>query len=146
MGRAGGILRASALVEVTGAEPERLLNALTDAGMGFSGVESLDGCTMRLTLRGGDLAAARSLAARCQCELRVVKRTGAPAFRRKIRRRVALMAALSLCFAALAASSLFVWEIEVQGNERVRQGRYFARWRTPAWDTAPSGRAGRRTE
>ena len=122
MWRAGGILRASALVEVTGAEPERLLNALTDAGMGFSGVESLDGCTMRLTLRGGDLAAARSLAARCQCELRVVKRTGAPAFRRKIRRRVAFMAALSLCFAALAASSLFVWEIEVQGNERVSTG------------------------
>ena len=122
MGRAGDMLRASVRVEASSAQPEKLLNALAESGVGFSGAESVDGCTLRLTLPAAALGEARRLAVRSQCELRVLHRTGAPAFRRRARRRMALMFSLALCFALLAASSLFVWDIEVTGNEDVSDG------------------------
>ena len=42
--------------------------------------------------------------------------------RRRLRHRLALMAGLAVCFALLAASRLFAWEIAVEGNENVSKG------------------------
>ena len=109
-------------MEAAGSSPEEFLNALAERGIAFSRPEPVDGCTLRLTLGAAELRAAERAALRCQCELRVLRRTGAPAFTRRVRRRVALAAGLGLCFALLGASSLFVWEIDVEGNERVSTG------------------------
>lgn len=115
-------LRGSVWVQVEGAEPPRFLNALAEAGIRFWGAEPDDDFTLRLALRPRDLEAARGLAARCQCTIKTLKLRGAPAVRRRLRHRVALMAGLAVCFALLAASRLFVWEIEVEGNETVSKG------------------------
>lgn len=114
--------RGGVRVEAAGSSPEEFLNALAERGIAFSRPEPVDGCTLRLTLGAAELRAAERAALRCQCELRVLRRTGAPAFTRRVRRRVALAAGLGLCFALLGASSLFVWEIDVEGNERVSTG------------------------
>lgn len=115
-------LRTSVWVQVEGAEPPRFLNALAEAGIRFWGAEPEDDFTLRLALRPRDLETARTLALRCQCSIKTLKLRGAPAVRRRLRHRVALMAGLAVCFALLAASRLFVWDIEVEGNEDVSRG------------------------
>lgn len=116
------LLRGSLWLEIQGAEPSRLLNRLSEAGLRFWDAEPADDFTIRLALRAKDLAAARDHAARCQCTLRVLRAGGVPAVKRKLRRRLALMAGLALCFAVLGISRLFVWEIEVEGNEQLTRG------------------------
>ncbi len=115
-------LRGSVWVQVEGAEPPRFLNALAEAGIRFWGAEPADDFTLRLALRPRDLETARGLAARCQCSIKTLKLRGAPAVRLRLRHRVALMAGLAVCFTLLAASRLFVWDIEVEGNETVSKG------------------------
>ena len=116
------MLRGNVWLEVQGAEPSRFLNRLAEAGLAFWDAEPEDDLTLRLAVRTRDLEAAKSLAARCQCTVTPLKLRGVPAVRRKLRRRVTLMAGLAGCFALLALSSLFVWDIEVEGNEKLTKG------------------------
>lgn len=116
------MLRGNVWLEVQGAEPSRFLNRLAEAGLAFWDAEPEDDLTLRLAVRTRDLEAAKSLAARCQCTVTPLKLCGVPAVRRKLRRRVTLMAGLAVCFALLALSSLFVWDIEVEGNEKLTKG------------------------
>lgn len=116
------MLRGNLRLEVQGAEPSRFLNRLTESGLCFWDAEPVDGFAIRISLGSKDLAAAQALAPRCQCTLKVLRRGGVPAVRRKLRRRVALMAGLAACFALLGLSRLFVWEIEVEGNETLSRG------------------------
>lgn len=115
-------LRGSVRVEVTGAAPERLLNALAGRDVRFWQGECVDALTLRLGLYTRDLPLARSLTARCQCELKVLRERGVPLVRRRLARRIALLVTAVVCFALLAASSLFVWDIDVEGNESVSTG------------------------
>ena len=116
------MLRGNVWLEVQGAEPSRFLNRLAEAGLAFWDAEPEDDLTLRLAVRTRDLEAAKSLAARCQCTVTPLELRGVPAVRRKLRRRVTLMAGLAVCFALLALSSLFVWDIEVEGNEKLTKG------------------------
>lgn len=76
----------------------------------------MDDFTIRFAIKLRELETAKSLAARCQCTLRVLKTGGVPTVKRRLRRRLALMAGLAVCFAVLGISRLFVWEIEVRGQ------------------------------
>lgn len=116
------ILRGSVRAEISGAAPEKCLNALTDAGVGFWDAVSEDAFTVRLGMAARDLGDARAIAGRSQCSLRVLRERGAPAVRRRLRRRLALLGTAAACFVLLAASSLFVWDIDVEGNETVSTG------------------------
>ena len=116
------LLHGSVRVEISGATPERMLNALAEDGVSFWDAEPTDAFTFRFGMYTRDLKRARALASRCQCELKLLRERGAPLFRRRLRRRLALLVTAVLCFALLAASSLFVWDIDVEGNESVSEG------------------------
>lgn len=120
--RLSEILRGSVRVEVSGAAPQRLLNAMSEADMPFWDAVPQDAFTIRLGLYSRDLRNAKALATRCQCELKLLRESGAPVVKRRLRRRVALLVTAVSCFALLAASSLFAWDIRVEGNEQVSTG------------------------
>lgn len=120
--RLSEILRGSVRVEVSGAAPQRLLNAMSEADMPFWDAVPQDAFTIRLGLYSRDLRDAKALASRCQCELKLLRESGVPVVKRRLRRRVALLVTAVCCFALLAASSLFVWDIRVEGNEQVSTG------------------------
>lgn len=122
MPRLSEILRGSVRAEVSGAAPQRLLNAMSEADMPFWDAVPQDAFTIRLGLYSRDLRDAKALATRCQCELKLLRESGAPVVKRRLRRRVALLVTAVCCFALLAASSLFVWDIRVEGNEQVSTG------------------------
>ena len=120
--RLSEILRGSVRVEVSGAAPQRLLNAMSEADMPFWDAVPQDAFKIRLGLYSRDLRDAKALATRCQCELKLLRESGAPVVKRRLRRRVALLVTAVSCFALLAASSLFAWDIRVEGNEQVSTG------------------------
>lgn len=120
--RLSEILRGSVRVEVSGAAPQRLLNAMSEADMPFWDAVPQDAFTICLGLYSRDLRDAKALASRCQCELKLLRESGVPVVKRRLRRRVALLVTAVCCFALLAASSLFVWDIRIEGNEQVSTG------------------------
>ena len=115
-------LRGGVRAEACGAEPGRFLNALAASGTPYRAASAVAGVTLRLELDAADMAAARAAAARSQCTLRVLRERGAGAAARRLRRRIALLAAGAACFALLAASSLFVWRVDISGCETVPEG------------------------
>ena len=114
--------RGSVLCEIRGAAPLRCLNALGEAGIEAKRAERADEFTLRLTLDERDYSAAAAIAARSQCELARISSRGGALLARRLRRRIALLTAAVVCFALLAAGSLFVWEIDISGCESVTEG------------------------
>ena len=114
--------RGSVLCEIRGAAPLRCLNALGEAGIEAKRAERADEFTLRLTLDERDYSAAAAIAARSQCELARISSRGGARLARRLRRRIALLTAAVVCFALLAAGSLFVWEIDISGCESVTEG------------------------
>ena len=114
--------RGSVLCEIRGAAPLRCLNALGEAGIEAKRAERADEFTLRLTLDERDYSQAAAIAARSQCELARISSRGGALLARRLRRRIALLTAAVVCFALLAAGSLFVWEIDISGCESVTEG------------------------
>ena len=114
--------RGSVLCEIRGAAPLRCLNALGEAGIEAKRAERADEFTLRLTLDERDYSPAAAIAARRECELARISSRGGALLARRLRRRIALLTAAVVCFALLAAGSLFVWEIDISGCESVTEG------------------------
>lgn len=65
----------------------------------------------------------RRLLRRCQCTVKTVSRRGLPRLLRRAARYRGLCAALLLLMLAVSVSSLFVWRIDVTGNEALTTGQ-----------------------
>lgn len=114
-------LRGSQRLEVSGPFPERFLNICAANGVGFWGVEWVDGHTLRLWMTRRDARRARELAERSFCALEPVERSGVPFFLARFRRRYALLAGLACSLLAVCVLSQFVLVIEVSGNETISE-------------------------
>lgn len=106
-------------IEATGTRPQELLNRCAREGIRFRSCKTLDSYTIRFAIARQDEKRLHSLAKYAGCETKSIKRAGVPFFMFRIRGRLALFAGLALTLAVLLASSLFIWEIEVTGNETV---------------------------
>jgi similar to stage IV sporulation protein len=119
MERLTDLLRGCVTLKAGGAFPAGLLNRLARGGVVFWNVVPEDPFTLTLTIRTRDVKRAQEIAKRCQCTLAAARGRGAPAALRRLRRRVMLVLGLILCLAFLFWSSLYIWDIEVVGNENV---------------------------
>lgn len=115
-------LRGWSELEVQGAVPERVLNAMAARNIPFWGVRKQDGCTMRFKVRRKYVETASGLARKSQCTVTDSKACGAPVKMKALRMRYALLVGAFLCTAVLAVSSCFVWDIRVVGNETLSTG------------------------
>lgn len=104
---------------VTGAEPERFLNACAKAGVLFWGAEPVDPVTLRLKLHARQRRRAEAIAARLLCEVRADSRQGAPFFLARFRRRYAFLVGMAASLSAVFLLSQFILTVEVRGNDRV---------------------------
>jgi len=112
-------VRGYARLRVTGVEPAIFLDASLSEGLDFWGARPEDQFSLLVTVRLRDMDKARELAEKCFCQAEVLARKGGAEGVRKLRRRVALLTSAILLFVLLTASSLFVWRIDVAGNESV---------------------------
>lgn len=115
-------LRGTVRASITGAQPEKLLNALAENGIEFWNCDPGDGYSMGVTVYTSDYPAAERLSARCMCRVQPVRRVGGDNIVRLVRRR-RVLAGLIVVFALLIAwSSLYIWDIDVTGNDTVSDG------------------------
>ena len=101
---------------------EGLLNDLTDGEVLFFSPHLTDAVTISMCVPYGQIDPVREIVTRRGGELLVCKPRGIfPTAKRAARRR-ALLATLLICGVLLGVSNLFVWRIDVTGNEAVPTG------------------------
>ncbi|MBR4078327.1 MAG: sporulation protein YqfD, partial [Oscillospiraceae bacterium] len=98
---------------------EGLLNDLANEEILFFSLRRLDAVTVSLCVAYSQMERVRAILSRRGSDLTVCKPHGLlPTVKRSARRR-ALVAAMVICGVLLGLSNLFVWNIDVQGNETV---------------------------
>ena len=108
-----------ALLRVTGAEPERVLQALAERNVVFWQATPPE--ELELTVRVPDRWAERAvrLAESLGCEGEILARRGLPALFRQLRRRTMLWVWAAAVAAVLFVGSAYVWQIGIEGNETI---------------------------
>ena len=109
-------------LKVTGASPERFLQALAERGVAFWSPTPPADYEMTVRLPASAEKMAPGLAESLGCEAAVLDRHGLPALWRKLRRRYALGLVAALLAAVLFVGSAFVWQIDIEGNEAIPDG------------------------
>ena len=108
-----GILR----IKLTGYSPERFLNLCNARNIAVWDLVYRDGgYEFCMTLDG--LLKVRPLVRKSQVRLRILDRAGLPFFLRRNRRRMGFAAGVFICTAVLYGCSLFIWDIQIEGNTR----------------------------
>ena len=116
-------VRGTMQLELTGAQPEKLLTACARAGIEFWGCLPADDYSMGMRIHSSDYAQTEKLAEKCGCSLKILKSTGGAKLRRAISGRKTLLVCLVLLACGLLWSSLYIWDIDVKGNAGVSTGK-----------------------
>ena len=122
MERISDALRGSVRLMLFGAFPAGVLNTAAEEGIELWDVESEGVNTLRLSACEGQLEQLCLIAQRAGCEMEIVGRFGGRYGLRRILRRPVLLTGLVLTALLLCCSSLFVWDVEVRGTERLSRG------------------------
>lgn len=123
MKRLYDIARGVVRVEVGGAEPESLLNFCAESGIEFWDADPCADYSLRMSIYAADYPALRDRNGKNGIEIRLLHESGGKKLAAAVRARVLLLALLLTGAAAIAASSLFVWRIEIDGNDTVSSAR-----------------------
>lgn len=116
-------IRGAARVELCGALPESALNACAINDVLLWDMECIDECTIRVSAYEDQLKQLRLIAEKTMCELTVISMRGGSKSRKLIKRRLWLLISAGIVGMLLCISSLFIWEIDVRGCDRLNEGR-----------------------
>lgn len=112
-------LQGSEWVEIQCACPERVLNLLGTRNILFWDLTWESEICMRMRLPVRQDALLRQVAQQTGAEITVLRRRGAPAVWKRMRKRYVLLAGFALFWLLLFGGNLFIWEFRVSGNETV---------------------------
>ena len=116
------IIKGELRAEVSGAYPESVINAAAEYGIELKKVERLDETTVLVSFPERDREKMEAIAQKCMCDMRIVRIRGGSRTRGMIKRRKLLITLLVMFTALVHLSSLFIWEIDVSGNETLSRG------------------------
>ena len=123
MSRIDRKVRGTVRFELCGACPESVLNACAMQALELMDLESLDACTLRVTVFENRAEEFQALARRCMCETEKLSQSGGSKSRRLVKRRMLLLIFALLTAGLLLFSSLFIWDIQVLGCQKLTQAR-----------------------
>lgn len=110
-------LKGFMVIKLTGYSPERFLNLCSTKGIPvWNLVYRDDGYEFCMTLDG--FLTVRPLVRKSKVRLRIKRRVGLPFFLQKNKKRVGFFVGTCLCFLTIYAMSLFIWDIQIEGNRR----------------------------
>ncbi len=113
------LARGTVRLEISGAEPERLLNFCAENGIEFWDTSPKNELCVGITVHASDYPKILEQNGKNGCEIRLVGSKGGKNISKAIRRRYAFCIGLGFCIVMLALSSMFVWKIEIVGNEKI---------------------------
>lgn len=119
MERLSDLIRGCAEMRITGAEPERVINACCEAGIDFWGVEAEDEFSLVMSVRQSRTGEVKTLAEKCLCEAETLRLRGGRRVASRAGSRPVLWILPLVLAGILAASTFFVWRIDVTGNVTV---------------------------
>ena len=99
--------------------PERVLNLCAEYGIEFWDLSWESPVAFTFTMTRRNWKRLRRLSKRIDCDLSPVGWKGTPFFLGRIRYRYGLWITLVICAAALFASSFYIWDFKIEGNETV---------------------------
>lgn len=120
------MLRGEAKLEIYGDYPELYINALSRIGIPFWEFEKHEKGRASLYIPLSFLSEAEKAKMGTTCDIKAVKKSGLAFFLKGMRRRRVLFAGFFLSLIAVCFFSLFVWEIEVTGNETIPSSEILA--------------------
>ena len=115
-------MRGYCRVEVCGAFPETVLNACAMQALELWDMKCEDDHTLRFCVYERDIPALEDIARRCMCDMSVLGTAGGSTRRRFLKNHVWLLVSLLAALGILAASSLFIWDIDVYGCDELSEG------------------------
>jgi len=115
-------LRGYVIIRVTGFSVERFVNLAAHRGVVFLSTKrnaSDDGdfAEMQVSLR--NFWQLKMPARKTRCKIKIIKRVGMPFFIRRYRKRKLLAAGVLFFVAALFTLSSFIWQVNIEGHERL---------------------------
>jgi len=116
-------LKGRLVIELTGALPESVLNACAMNAIALSNMQCIDACTIRFEAAERDMEQIEAIARKCMCDVKIISHQGGSLYKRTLIRRRALAIFLLLALLLLIFSTLFIWEIEIEGAESLTRGQ-----------------------
>ena len=110
-----------ASVRVMGAMPERFLSLLAERGIPFWQAAPPEDFSLELRIPARWAKSVKPMAESLGCEGEVLAVGGLPRLLRRSRKRTVLLAGLLLGLGLLAASRLFIWNIDISGCESLTE-------------------------
>ena len=126
MRRKSGFFSGIIETEIECRWPERFINLCAQNGIVYSGLRKTENGTLTAEMHIGAYRRLRALSGGAGMTVRAVKKRGAPFLLWRLRGRWALWAGAAACILAVWASSFFILDISVSGNENVPSGRILA--------------------
>lgn len=119
MQKALNYFRGNIRVEVHCQYPERFVNVCAQNGVEFWALQRTSGNSVLVTMHIAGYKKLISVSKTGGFTMKPVKKTGVPFFLWHLRKRYALLAGMLVCIIGVWTLSLFIWEIDVTGNETV---------------------------
>lgn len=119
MKKAFGFLSGSVCADVSCEYPERFLNLCAGNNIEFRDIKKTAEGEMSVILSVKGYMELKLLEREGVFRILAVRKSGVPFILMRLKRRYALLVGLALCVGALFFSSMFIWEIDVSGNETV---------------------------
>lgn len=119
MKRVLNYFRGSVRVTVDSPYPERLVNICAQNDIEFWDLTRISPTTVHITMHIGGFRTLQSLTDKAGFSIDEIKKTGLPFLLWQLRKRTVLLSGLFVMFVAVWSLTLFVWEIDVYGNEDI---------------------------
>ena len=119
MGKIYENILGTAKIEICGTHPEAFMNACAINGIELWKLECIDEFTVSLWAYEKDMAIIESIAQRAMCAFKTLEISGGSKNKSFLKRRKLLLVFILLFAVLLAVSSLFIWEIDVYGNNEL---------------------------
>ena len=113
------LVRGVAELEVSGAQPERILNYCAENGIEFWNASPCRDFSITFCVHASDVDSLLAQSGKNGIAVKLISETGGRKLVLGAKRRAVFFLAFVFCVSLAAVSSLFLWRIEISGNDKL---------------------------
>lgn len=113
------LVRGVAELEVSGAQPERILNYCSENGIEFWNASPCRDFSITFCVHASDVDSLLAQSGKNGIAVKLISETGGRKLVLGAKRRAVFLLAFVFCVSLAAVSSLFLWRIEISGNDKL---------------------------